>query len=492
MPAIDDWSEDEDQPARPGGGSFGGGGGNATQAQSTPQREAAFVPWSKFVGANEEVSQREAGKLDSQVRGGIDAANKGREDASSAFGEAVESQYEHGGPTQATGSVRAQAPDVAFGSPTSAASAFGTRKAATAPKPVSTAPISRQQMAMGGSQTVAEAPRPQVMAPARHETRTGLTQGAVAGPKNLEQMMGADPWAKLMGQTGKAQAESAALGSQTGVQALLQQNGPSPDSAFDAALIGGAGRKQFGETAKAGEGLDDSLTAANTGAQDAWHRLMGDIEGRDRDAKATAEADAFNAQSGKDQQSRDADAAANRKELETARTNFANGIAAYSVASRSPGGEQGAVNGLGTSKQFIDALKSGAQYGDGVKWENTPGVQEQMDAASKALGLSPDALAKYFERMSSAEWLDFWLLGVVPPWMEGATTFGYGKPGGWKSPYLENVANYGDDGGMWNAIKNMWTDSAKIIAEGVASPGGAVASAGKAVTYKGPGAGRKA
>ncbi len=89
--------------------------------------------------------------------------------------------------------------------------------------------------------------------------------------------------------------DSGKLGDETGVQALLQQQGNSPNSAFDAALINGAGNKAFAETAKSGVGLGDSLVANNMGAQDAWKKLTGDIDAAKHDRSATAEADAFNA-----------------------------------------------------------------------------------------------------------------------------------------------------------------------------------------------------
>ncbi len=192
------------------------------------------------------------------------------------------------------------------------------------------------------------------------------------------------------------------------------------------------------------------------------------------------------------QQSRDQEAATNRPDLDKARHSFMKGMAAYTIASQVPGAPQGSINGLGTPEQFLAALKSGAQFGDGGKWENMPGVKEQMDIASSSLGLAPDKLAEYFSKMNTTEWIDFWLLGVVPPWMEGATTYGYGKPGGWQAPMLEGVAGYGDDGGMWNAITNMWKDSAIMGVKAVAGgPAGVVGGGVDAATYRGPGAGKK-
>lgn len=483
MPLVDDYSpdEEEDRPQPSGGGIRGGiGGAPSTGApQATTQKESEFVPWSRFVSANEEVATREAGKLGAQVQGDVDKALKGRDEAVGAQESAIQSNYKTK-PVPQFGSIAGA----------SAGSSFGESKRQNA--------LTQPQAAgMMGANTVAEQPAPsgfsavampeKVVDPDKLNTTVAdggwKTEGAgLAGGKDLESQLGKDKWGSLVGDTMKAASEANALGSEGGIQALLgKQQGPA--TAFDAALIGGAGGEQFRDLNKQyGQGqLSEGLVNANKGAQDRWASLMGDIEA----ASAARDEEIGAAQSkpgAKSQAERDADAAANRGELEAARKNFSKGMQAYGLQGIAPGHE-GAVNGLGTQKQFLDALKSGAQYGDGVAWDNLPGVKEQMATASQALGVSPDVLAGYFEKMTPAEWMDFWLLGVVPPWMEGVNAYGYGKPGGWQSPYIEGVAGYGDDGGMWNAITNMWKGSVEGGAKAaLGGPGGIVSFGAESAT----------
>lgn len=487
----------------------GGAASPSGAPRATPQKEAEFVPWSRFVSANEEVSKREAGELQSQVQGSVNAANKGRQDAQAAHTAAVGSNYvqpQKAGPT-VFGKV--QGDTSSFGqAPMAGAGGFAQQRAQTqaaAQAAPQTLPQATSAKGKAAAQNTADRQAPTLVGSDPNDAMRGAVDpnrintdlstgkpvssaGDIAGAKDLEGQIGADAWSKLVGDTTKASEEAAALGSTSGVQALLGKQGNA--TAFDAALVGGAGSKGFQDLSKrwGGEGLSDALTGANKSAQGDWTRLMGDIDAaagaRDKEiGAATDEMNRLNDANAPivDQQGRDADAAANRQELEDARTNFQKGLSAYGIDSLTPGAEP-SVNSLGSVKDFLGALQSGATYGDKGQWIGSPSVKEQLDTASAALGISPEKLTEYFGKMNGTEWMDFWLLGVVPPWMEGVQSYGYGKPGGWKSPFLEGIAAYGDDGGMWNAITDMWkTSVVKGATAAFGGPAGVVTLGAEAV-----------
>ncbi len=308
MPLVPDYdSSEEDEGAAgssgglSGGSSGGGGGGSSRFVQGTPQQEKAFTPWSRFVSANEEVSHRSADRLNSRIQGEVAGAKKGQADATDAFGKGIESNYSHWGDSSA--------PAGGFGEPEKPKeqqgrlgwpeeAEFGFTPQADHSEPASQATAAPVGHAPVTGLVAGDDEKPVFNAPDQPRTRTGLLGDSIDNPKgakDLEAQLGPDGWKKLLGDTRDAMVDSAGLGSETGVQALLQQQGNSPNSAFDAALINGAGNKAFAETAKSGVGLGDNLAANNMGAQQAWQKLMGDVDTAKHDRSATAEADAFNA-----------------------------------------------------------------------------------------------------------------------------------------------------------------------------------------------------
>jgi hypothetical protein len=112
----------------------------------------------------------------------------------------------------------------------------------------------------------------------------GAANKAANGPKDLEQSLGEAKWNSLLGETTKAQQEANALGSESGVQGLLQQGQSSPEqnTAFDAALINGQGGPQFRDLAQkyGGNQLEQGVVNADQKAQDAWKQLQGDVDAR--------------------------------------------------------------------------------------------------------------------------------------------------------------------------------------------------------------------
>lgn len=240
--------------------------GGARQATSTAQPEQSnFVPWSRFVGANKDVSERNAAQLQAGAQGEINHANAARDAATSSFNKTVESNYTpvNTGPK---------------------ASANASAKKATAwgnigPSQGAPGQVPQQGMAVGAG-------------------FGGLTDAArdngPQGAPDLEQHLGEQAWGKLLGDTAKAQQDATALGSESGVEAMLQKQGAAPNSAFDAALVSGAGGKGFQETAKSAEPLGNQLAGAAKDSQTTWGKLLGDVDKARFDKTATDEANTFN------------------------------------------------------------------------------------------------------------------------------------------------------------------------------------------------------
>lgn len=299
MPSVNDFSEDEENDGPySGGGGLGGGGGASSGATNTAskQTETGFVPWSRFVSANEDVSKREANDLNTAVQGQVASATKQRDDATKGFNAGIDSNYDI---TKPGASVTKPTPQKsAFGS--SAASAFG---AAQPQQPTGVAaPPSLQQKAPAGMSAMQASPDAPAMELGDKRTlKTSTVANGPTGPKDLQESLGANAWSGLLGDTVRAEGSANALGSETGVQALLQQGGNTPNSAFDAALINGQGRKAFDATSKTGAGLSDGLTKAFGDSQNAWSGLLAESKDTkamqakaDFEKKATDEADAFN------------------------------------------------------------------------------------------------------------------------------------------------------------------------------------------------------
>lgn len=296
MPNISDYSEEEDDQSGGGGGtssgpSLGGGGAmsGAKQAQPSKQQETGFVPWSRFVSANADVSKREADKLQSGVKAQGDSVKKRGFEAESAFGKSLEGNYAHQGEAEGpadpgawlpAGGVsvapvaeaqRTMAPEPTGGQPAGGMSSFGKSPAA------GWGGLSGQRSA----EPAAQQPQLSMVPGQQVGLRTGVTTGArdkgPQGHKSLEDMMGGERWMGLLGDAKKADDSAKALGSEAGVQSLLQKQGAAPNSAFDAALISGAGGAGFRQASKQGQGNLAALGQSNLNSQGQWQRLLGDI-----------------------------------------------------------------------------------------------------------------------------------------------------------------------------------------------------------------------
>lgn len=366
MPIVQDYEADDDEKS-PGGSSgarLGGSSSGSVMAEPSKQDEPDFVPWERFVSANKDVSQREAGKLASGVESRASDVTARRDAAGLNQKDAVQSNYNTPAPPPGNGAF---ATGPKQGSFAQAGSSFGRSReqpasspaaAASAPQPNAATSLAgtaqppraaaRPQERPAESWAAAVEPRPQ-SAPApsinADKLKTDVEGGApktsgynLAGWKDLEAQLGSAGWNKLVGDTVHAQGDADALGSESGVEALLRQHAPGPSSAFDAALISGAGGKRFGDLSKqyGGGTLTEGLAGANAGAQSDWAKLMGDV---------------------------DAAAAARDAEIRSATENMdrlANGQKAGPQQSPSaPGGSGNTLGGFGSYNDFREKLAVG-------------------------------------------------------------------------------------------------------------------------------------
>jgi len=300
--------------------------GAPKQAPTQKQQSGGFIPWSSFVSANKEVSDREAGKLAGQTQRDVDTAQGELSKAQQGFDSTIGGNYQQAA-TPATAPTKKQpashqAPgntpqaEKPMGRPesTAAAPGLGSETASGEQKAASltgyTPDLSQtRQTTPSGEAVKATAPspwasfaKPENMSPAGAPPKgamqapasnplagyvrsTQLTPGAVAngpgGPQDLEHSAGQQAWGQLLGDTTKAQEEANALGSQSGVEALLQSQQAAPgNSAFDAMLINGAGGPQFQKLSQQyGNGkLVGNVANAEQASQDAWKQLSGDVD----------------------------------------------------------------------------------------------------------------------------------------------------------------------------------------------------------------------
>ncbi len=319
MPSVNDYDPNDPDGSGSSDGAGGGlssSGGGQLFGGASKQHEQAFTPWSRFASANSEVSDREAGKLKSQVGGDVDSAMNALDKANRAYGKQVNANYTNPNTDRETRGD----PNDLYGAPSAAAVGAGNAFRSTAfgqPAPAWGALTGGKPGANPGSQTQAPGRAPTgvnktvgTTPPATGVSEVGgkvseLNANAVAngpqGPKDLQSSMSPDAWAGLTGQISKANEEASALGKESGVQALLSQNSGAPATGFDAALVGGSGQQQgFGQTARqfGNFALPQQLLNSEQGSQDAWSRMTDQAaQGRaaEKQRAANAQRDADNA-----------------------------------------------------------------------------------------------------------------------------------------------------------------------------------------------------
>ncbi len=387
-----------------GGSSSAGAPGAPRQATPSVQHESTFTPWSRFTAANQDVSSREAGKLASGVQGDVAAAEQARDTATAENKKQLGSNYESGTDP--------------FNQPTSA----GATKYAGSGGEESKGFQQTQQASFAKYK-----PPEADIKNDRYElnTNTGgdpttYTQN-VAGSKDLESQMGADAWGKLLGQTGKAQGETQALGSETGVQSLLQQKAAAPlaqGGAFDAALLSGAGGPQFNDISNKykDDALGKALAGANSDAQGRWGRLTGDLsaEQKTRDDAIKAANDAI--RNGTADTGVGAPAVSTSGQPDTSYTGYDSYDDFMSSADASDVAHEGGT-GLDPMEHVLNELgKAGIYQGQTVAGRFREGVgagsglddQNLRLAFKQIAGESGGAAAKWlFEHMTPQIWAGF-------------------------------------------------------------------------------------
>lgn len=344
MPTLDDFDKENEDPggiddgltpAQAASTGMGTATGAPKQAKASVGQQQQYTPWSSFVSANRDVSQREAGKLQSGVEGDISKAQSELGSAQQGFNQGIDSNYSK--PPKSGGQDASQsataAPVADLGASTSSAASpqnlqpsraladFGqtldpTGEGATASPtsnpwasflpgkapPTPTPPPEPPAPPPGpppGSQPPGPPPAPptgkgrrslelspQLMSGVEDTIRAEQLQEAAAGGNplgahDLEGAAGAEAWQQLLGDTVKATDEANALGSEGGVQALLQRDQTTPigDSAFDAALLEGQGQRGFQDVARqyGGDKLKQDVVDAENASQQRWAQLQGDI-----------------------------------------------------------------------------------------------------------------------------------------------------------------------------------------------------------------------
>lgn len=319
----------------------GSGGAGATAPHEAPTgggEQQGYVPWQSFVNANADVSQREAGKLQGQVEGDVSKAQGDLTSAQNNFNSGVDANSAQpaapAAPTKAKkseGTQQQAAPAAQSDALTSAAAPQiqrNTAQAAQAPtgatpgadqgnpwasflppsngqpptpptpqqKPqgLGAAPVGLSQgLGTSAAPSTASAALGGLVSPTSriHGLTGAAAAGSPTGSHDLESAAGAAPWQTLIGDTNKAGAEAYALGSESGVESLLQQNqtaplqgnsDPSKTGAFDAALVNGQGQKGFlAENQKYGNNqLQNNVVGAEKSSQDRWKQLQGDSAAR--------------------------------------------------------------------------------------------------------------------------------------------------------------------------------------------------------------------
>lgn len=481
MPNVIDYSENEDEndggiPAATGSSPMPAGGSGVRPQAAQKQPEAnTFVPWERFVSANKSVSDRNAQKLQADTQRQVNAATGARQAAGKAFGQAVEANYEHQAP-----STEGTKPWGSFTTPAATRGSAAQRGVvpSTAPMPSNLAAL----QAKSGPQAVfGETEDPN--SPFRTGLTAAATQNGPQGPKSVEDMLGEKAWGSLLGQTKAAEDQARSLGSEGGVQSLIQRGavGPSTNSAFDAALTSGAGGAGFRQTAKANAGLTNKLGANNAASQNAWQRLSGDVSNAQNDKRITDAAargneqiDAANKANAAAAAKAAADQAAANKPPEPWRPegytdwksfidpniNDANKAGQYAHEAAmyaSPVdwltrglGELG-YNGENASQLYAGAMGGGAANGNG----NGTWQQGNLRSAARLVQdeYGPEAMQYWWEHMTPQMWQGYMDLGNagamardMRAWLESAG-FKKGEKGPAPNPNQGGSSNSGVGGG---------------------------------------------
>lgn len=306
MPFIADYDNEEEDRLPGSGGRRIGAQSGTVLAEPTKQTESGFVPWDRFVSANQDVSQREAGKLSGSVESQAEAVTSDLDKASKQQEKDIASNYVGGQQPAAPAfgnlaNPSKQEQPEAFGigrTPPPGVQALidkqpqGGLNTQTAPAQVAAPKVSDLQT-MNGAPIHRRPDGPALVSKRTidpDKLQTDFTSGApktsganLAGAKSLEDQFktgGADAWENFLKESLRAGSGATALGTEGGVEGLLQQTTQAPNSAFDGALISGQGGKQFQDLFKqyGGGQLQDSILKGNQDAMQRWQDFMKDVD----------------------------------------------------------------------------------------------------------------------------------------------------------------------------------------------------------------------
>jgi hypothetical protein len=534
MPLILDYEADIPEDTRPRPVPYGAtqqGGPSSRPASISPATQTPagggagndgdFVPWERFVSANADVSRREANKLKASAQGRVDRAEQGREAAESSHSAALDSNYSWagkgsggfgGGSVGGFGNSEIEQKEIRPAqqlSPGPNAQAVGKNLEEQIGAPAwsslvgDTARAQQSASALGSEAGVQASLGPEatgfdaaLISGAGGEDFRSMAKnygGQQLGERLVEANQDAsNAWSSLMRDIDRSMADGAVASGTGGGMAGRPEVSVSPYATSPAAAVDWLSRALGGGYGDAVSDLQkfQKWARAIYGPGADLNKLKADM------AKMTwEEFEAFRSGTVPEWMGNGASTQGFHGLGQTAAEKAVSDIRAAAkkaIASYSFGGGYG-VNSLGNRDQFLAALASGQKYGGGGNWGggSDPSVAQNADGAAKALGISTEALVDSIERMTDEEYQDFWLLGVIPEWMTGAKGFGLGTVGGWQSPFLKGIMGYGNDGGMWNAVANMWKDGTVMVLSGaLGGPGAAAGAAVKAAEYKGPGGGK--
>ncbi len=472
MPQIDDYSADDPENKKPGTGysgtgSSGGGGGSGPAQQSySPQKEAPTVNWSQLSGANQDVANREAGKLATGVQAGTDSAMSAANSANVAFDKTIQSNYQQPaaqaqpgnygktsspgfgqtsgweamtGQTQTAGQRKGAKQQGqgsnAAGNPMAGQSTTATVQAPAAPQSSqSWGDANAAAMGTGWTPAAPTAPPPGTKtfgagtggvgavanAQIGKKVDPQLTANALAngpqGPKDLQDMMGASGWGALTGQLQSAQEAQQQLGTQTGVQALLQQNQQGPVTGTDAALISGQGGNRFQTMANGVQGnpLTNGLTNSLQSSQDKWSQLSGQISAAQQQQKDLAAKQANDAQVQSDNARGSVDLDPNAQD-KTAKEKALTDAAAPFLKK---------VGVFGDKAGMLGALDNDTPNSKNFDQHSSDSIKTMLDQ----LGISAADLRADITKMTDAEYTMFITAGFIPQWMNVGNNKRTGQP----------------------------------------------------------------
>lgn len=246
-------------------GPFGAAGGvSPGQAYGSGPTTTGHVNFDSIYNANSGTAANMANQIGNQVQGDVQGAKKGLANMQQQYLQATNAGAGHG--------------------PTGDQIAWARGQAGGSTAPAQTNPVGQKLTSTIGPQTQespglqssptrnAKAPNRDSAMQAPNGDQSGAIQAGAAqkygGPNNLQQMNG---YGGLLDQYTKANAELGAVGSNSGLQGMFDQQNAGPyiegGSKLNAALTGQAGRPDFAKLQQMNQGFGNQLGSAVENSQ---------------------------------------------------------------------------------------------------------------------------------------------------------------------------------------------------------------------------------